>query len=172
MITSPELIDLWTRLHRLFDHTEGTQVEIVIVNVSQDAMRQLLGYLVANASQLSTGFHDLYEREIQPGSVEFAIDRIVTGHLLGILAMHLTVDGYSLPYMGFVIHDTDFLSLAYEMGVLWSPMGLIALFEFFRIVKWFDPEALIALNPYQFTMQARSLFELTLREYLNEKISA
>ncbi len=164
-----EMIDLWDRLRPIFAGQDGGQPEIVVVNLSSDAMRRVIVYLLENASQLNTGFSDLYERDIHPGSVSFAIDKAIEGKLIGVLSMSLMIDGYHLPHMGFYIQDRDFITMAYEMSSSWTPIALIALFEFFRFIKTVDEEVLIALNPYQFSKRARTVFELTLRDYLSEK---
>jgi hypothetical protein len=166
------MIDLWERLHTYFN-TTGNEIrpEIELANLTSRSLEYLLYFLLNESRGLETdiAIRKPFKR-VRISSQEHVIKLLATGKLIGELFLSLRMDFVDLPEMGFFIDGPDYLSVQYLMGPEWTPIRLITLFEFLRMVKILEPGAYIGLGADSFSWEHRKHFELTLQEYLNEQI--
>jgi len=163
------MIDLWEKLHPIFEQDGGGQPEIVMVNLKPATMRLLLTDVFGDSRGLVTNFTTIHETPIIFKSTEAAINGLISGDFIGVLSFSLLFEGLKLPSIAFVVEDIDFITLIYEMGQDWTPVAVTALFELFKKIRRIDKEAVIGLSPYQFDKQSRVIFDSILRDYINER---
>ncbi len=161
------LIDPWVRIHPMFDVVENASAEIEVIDLSRDAMHAVFQYVVEHCRNLNATLYTFASEDpITVGSAVDLVNQLADGNLIGGVGGNLTVDSYQLPMMGFFTDEPGFLMIEYPLGPHWNPMAVIALFEFFRMVRHIDQNAKIQLNKRLFDKSWRALFERTLREYL------
>jgi hypothetical protein len=164
------MIDLWRRLHDIFDADDVERPEIWVNQLSDAGMRNLLDYVLSNARELTT---DLYtfasESQVYPCSQVEVVDDLVQGELMGMLGLELKFQGIVLPPLGFVTEEPGYMAIVYQMGIHWTPVTLMALFEFFMMILTMDNNATIGINSRYFGKSRQTIFANTLRDYVNEK---
>lgn len=163
------MIDLWNRLRMIFAIPETLYPEIEIVDLNQSDTRFVADYIVRHLRGVSTQFHT-FESEDRAliRSAEEVVDGVARGTLIGALGGELRVARYVLPEMLFVFEEPGFMIVSYSTGLHWTPLTIIALFEFFRIVKKRNPHAEINLSDIYFNQDWINNFQYLLRMYLHD----
>lgn len=166
------IVDLWARLHDIFDAEDSTETEITIWKLSPAAMQVVFHYLLNNSREIQTVFYTiLSRRRVMVGSLEKAVSKLARRELAGGFAVEVRVCGLILPMMSVFCDGAGRISLGYQAGRHWNPVGLIALFELFRMIKAVDDNAIIRLSEEHFDQRWQMRFAATLRDYLNETLS-
>ena len=164
------MIDLWARLHDIFEaETEG-HPEIEIGKLTPQSTMALVDYMLVNSKNLETAFtmREPFQQVYIP-SPQVVGKFLASGAVLGELWLAITVEQCPLPEMAIFVDGPDYISMEYRMGMGWNGVTLTGLFEFFRFVKRLEPNARIGLSAEFFSRQWRYDFDLTLQDYLNEK---
>jgi hypothetical protein len=166
------VMDLWERLHTLFDtEDEQQQPEIIVGNLSTESMRAIVAHLLHNSRELQTAFYPFYsDTRVMVGSTKEVVEKFSSGELSGGFLIEPIFDGFKLPMLGIFSDDPGFLSIDYEKGDLWTPVTLIALFEFFRMMHQVENNVTIRLSRRHFARKWQFRFAATLKEYLNESL--
>ncbi len=165
------MIDLWNRLQMIFAIPERIFPEIEIIDLTAEGTRELADYVVHHMRGVTTQFRTFTSEDVQVmPSVNAVLEGVATGELMGALGGELTIDNYILPEMLFIFEEPGYLVLSYSTGYHWGPMGLIGLFEFFRIVNQLEPRPTIRLSPQSFSQDWIRVFNNLLRGYLSEQI--
>lgn len=164
------VIDLWQYVDTLFTAKAGEQPEVYISGLSPDAMSQVIRHIIDNSRDVETAFFDFYEVRQEIRSAHHMVNGLQNGDLMGEIWCDLRIEGYSLPNMGFYSDEPGFIVIDYVMGEHWNPLRVIALFEFFRLIKLWDSRANIRISPRYFGQDAAEQFDRVLEAYLRESI--
>ncbi|MFW5692099.1 MAG: hypothetical protein ACOCX3_01980 [Chloroflexota bacterium] len=164
------MINPWTNLQPIFDIPDEIYPEIDIVNLSNAAMHQVVHYLIHNMRGLSTEFHTFVSEDPvfvkSPGEM---INRVTRGDLIGTIAGELKVARYTLPEIVYIFEEPGVIIMSYGTGRQWTPLKVIALFEWFRMVNTIDASTTIQLSKHFFSPGWMRTFDSMLRTYLNEQ---
>jgi hypothetical protein len=163
------MIDLWNRLELIFAIPEQVFPEIEIIDLTPEGTRQLADYVVHHMRGVTTQFRTFSSEDVQViPSVGAMLEGVATGELIGALGGELSVSNYILPEVLFIFEEPGYTVMSYSTGYHWNPVGLIGLFEFFRIVNNLGANATIRLSPQSFSQDWIRVFNTLLRSYLNE----
>jgi len=163
------VLDLWERLRPIFCSGGGQQPEINLENLSAPTMQATIDYLLQNSKEVQTAFYTLASKSrVYVGSPGEATSKLAAGELAGGFLIEPRFFGVSLPTLGVFSDALGYLSIDYETGKHWTPIALMALFEFFRMVKEMDNSVIIQLDQHYFGRRWQFRFTKTLREYLHE----
>jgi hypothetical protein len=165
------MIDLWGRLHGIFDTEQEGHPEIELSGLMPRTTVTLIDYFLLHSKNFESAF-TMREpfQQVYIYSPAVVSKFLSSGAVVGELWFSLVVEQLTLPEMAFFIDGPDYIGMEYRMGVGWDPVTLTGLFEFFRMVKSIQPSATISLNPEFFGRRWRQDFDLTLRDYLNETL--
>lgn len=167
------MINLWSRLGSIFDIAEEIYPEIEITGLSDDGMRSISYYLVRHLRGLSTEFHTFTSDEpILVKSEQTLVQHVTSGDWIGAVAGELIVARYALPEMIYIFEEPGMIIISYATGPHWSPLSLIALFEWFRIVSITDRRADINLSQHFFSPGWIQAFNRLLQDYLHETVKS
>jgi len=163
------MLDLWERLHSIFDTPHEGRPEIEISRLSPATLVTLINYLLANSKNIETSLTMRQPfQQVAISSPSVITKFVASGAVIGEFWCALTIDEYALPDMAFFIDGPDYIALEYRMGPAWDPIALTGLFEFFRMIKLLEPSASITLNPEFFARSWCDNFKRILQDYLNE----
>jgi hypothetical protein len=162
------MIDLWSRLQLIFAIPQQVFPEIEIIDLREETTRQIADYIVHHMRGVTTRFRTFESDDVlEICQVNYVIDGVGTGELIGAVSGELTVENFILPELLFTFEEPGYLVLSYSTGAHWNPINMIALFEFFRIVNKYDARAKIKLSPQYFDNDWDVIFRSSLRAYLN-----
>ena len=163
------MLDLWERLHSIFDTPHEGHPEIEIAKLTPTALVSIINYLLTNSKNVETSFTMRQPfQQVVITSPTVITKFVASGAVIGEFWCSITLDEYALPDMAVFIDGPDYLALEYRMGPGWDPIALIGLFEFLRMVKLIEPNARIGLSPEFFAHSWCDDFARTLKDYLNE----
>jgi|GEM_PF-4531016 len=164
------MIDLWERLHPIFDTDVGDYPEIWIENIPAPQLTTFIAFLLHNCRELSASFTDVRSgrNEVvkRPGH---ALTMVTHPNISVALWGELKVGGYTLPATGYFFENADTMVIGYMRGPQWNPVAMIALFELFRLLRVMHPKCTIKLSPRHFAPAWQAMFNLTVKEYLTQK---
>ncbi|TVR18990.1 MAG: hypothetical protein EA396_13395 [Anaerolineaceae bacterium] len=164
------MIDLWNRLELIFAIPEEVFPEIEIIGLSEAATAQIAEYVVQNLRGVSTQFRTFSsEGQVPVLSAQQLVSGVSNGELIGAMGGELSISRFILPEMLFIFEEPGYMIIGYVTGLHWTPIRLIALFEFFRIVIQTNPQAKIELSKHFFGENWIRVFNQTLKSYLHEK---
>ena len=105
------MIDLWRRLHEIFNADDVENPEIRVTNLSDSGMRGLIDYLLENARELSTELYTFSsEGRVYPHSSQEVIEDLSRGRLMGMIGMELIIRGIALPPLGFITDEPGYIA--------------------------------------------------------------
>jgi len=163
------MLDLWERLHSIFDTPHEGHPEIEISKLTPNSLVTIINYLLANSKNVDTSFTMRQPlQQVVITSPTVITKFVASGAVIGEFWCSITLEQYALPDMAVFIDGPDFLSLEYRMGPSWNPIALTALFELLRMVKLIEPKAKIGLSPDFFARSWCDDFDRTFRDFLNE----
>jgi hypothetical protein len=164
------MIDLWNRLHMIFDIQGEVYPEIEILNLSEESTRWVIQYIVDHMRTISSQFRTfMSESPILVTSPQQIVDGVSKGRLIGAVGGELRISQFPLCEMLYIFEEPGFMVLSYGTGLHWNALNLIGLFEFFRLINLVDKKAKIRLSPHFFTTEWMKLFDYVLSTYLNDK---
>jgi hypothetical protein len=166
---SAMVMDLWERLHTLFDTEDDQQPEIIVGNLSTESMQAIVAYLLCNSREVQTALYSFFsDTRVMVRSTKEVIEKFSSGELSGGFLIEPVFDGYKLPLIGIFSDEPGHLSIDYEKGKHWTPVALISLFELFRTMHNIENTVTIRLSRRHFERKWQFRFAATLKEYLNE----
>lgn len=164
------MIDLWNRLEMIFAIPEEVFPEIEIIGLNEAATGQVADYVVHHLRGASTQFRTFSsEGKVPVLSTRQLVDGVQRGELIGAIGGELYISRFVLPEMLFIFEEPGFMIVGYVTGLHWTPIRLIALFEFFRIVNNSNPQVKIELSRHFFSENWINIFNRTLKSYLNDE---
>lgn len=162
------VIDLWDQLQEMFVVAgEEEYPEIDVTALTVDGTRDIIRYVMDRSRELSATFMLPGTRhKIWPTSADVASRRLAEGSLVGVLWSRMS----PMPSLGVFFDGPGRLSVAFAPGRHWSPIAVMGMFDLLRQVHLLSPGAQVSLDPLFFTASQRSVFNIVLREYLNELV--
>ena len=164
------MLDLWEQTSRLFIGYEGAHGELMIGRLSEQAMRQLLNYVLVHSREPESGFQDFFEKEQVAKSSKQVIDGLASGDIIGGLITDVLVDGCVVPRIALISDEPGYVVIDFACGSHWNPVNATAFFELLRLIRYFDTTVTIRLSKRQFGSDGQSLFDRTFREYCDERV--
>lgn len=165
------MIDLWARLHGMFDADMGDQLlEFHIVGLESEGAEAVLKQILYSGREMRISIMDFMTGQpVQFTRPDQVIETLSSGAGSGTIWLEPVWFGIKLPMMGFSVEEPEFMMIHYPPGPHWSPVQAMVMFDFFRYVKSVEQQATIQLSKLHFDKGWLRLFETTLREYLNER---
>lgn len=165
-------LDPWDELRTLFGPAIDRQPEISVTNLSNSASHAVVYFMLRNSREVQTALYRRGSKEkVTVSSVEEVATMFSTGELTGGFLIEPRFWGLVLPVLGVFSDESGSFAIDYEMGPQWTPLTLIGFFEFLRMIRTLDNDAVIRFGKGHFGRKWQIKFAATLREYLYETLS-
>ena len=169
--TTPRLLDVWDRVHPLFERHSSKYPEIAIVGLRGTQRTACLRYFLREGTQVNPTFR------LRESGQYVSFESISVTTLAQALNQHaddliaaFTLTLPALPTLALFFDSADAFTIGYEPGKEWNALVVIAFFELLRQVHLIAPSADIQAMPRIFTERERQMLNRTLQEYLQEKL--
>ncbi len=164
------MLDLWKKAGQLFIGYGDTHGELMIGRLSEQAMRQVLSYVLVHSRELESGFQDFFEKEQVVKSSKQVIDGLASGDIIGGLITNILVDGCVVPRLAVISDEPGYVVIDFVCGNHWNPVNAIAFFELLRLIRYLDKTVKIRLSKRQFGSDGQTLFDRIFQEYCDEHV--
>lgn len=162
------VIDVWEELHSLFRKTIGYDdfPEVIVLSLTPGQLQTCVRYFITHAREVTTSFMLADTRDdVLAVSPEAAATALSEGFIIGAMS----VDFPGLPSLGIFIDSPISFSISFIPGREWHYLSVLTLFELLREIRTMAPMSIFQLDNRHFNRKERKVFEVTLREYLDEK---
>jgi hypothetical protein len=166
------ILDLWKQLHSIFGPAIDRQPEVTVTNLSSSASQTMIDFMLRNSREVQTAFYKQgTKHKVTVSSADEVATKFAVGELTGGFLIEPIFWGLPLPVLGVFSDESGSFAIDYEMGPQWTPLTLIGFFEFLRMIRTLDNEAVIRFGKGHFGRKWEIRFAATLREYLYETLS-
>lgn len=164
------MIDPWRELKIFFNSLDDTNPpEIEIGRFPPSDMRSLLVEMLQQMRGVSFEFYlAATGQPVWLPSPDVLADGVVNGLLVGAVSGRLTISGYRLPEMLFIVESARYLVLSLAGGRTWQPIDLIAVFEWLRNLNIRSQGVAINMDTGSAFGDMARQFNLTVRAYLHD----
>ena len=167
------VLDVWARLSGVFCIASSRcQPEILLGNLSPDTIRAILDDLLSNSREVNAALYTLMSRkQVTVQSQTEAIDKFVHGQLTGGFLIAPVIFGVEMPVLGIFNEGRGKITIDYEMGADWTPVALIVLFEYLRLVRLLEKDVTFQFRCLPLGRAAELQFVSTLEDYFNDTLA-
>lgn len=154
-------VDVWGRLHTIFEGSSKELPEIYFVNMTGDQLAACLMYLLDCSREVNSRFRLAgTDVAVNVASPEAAMRAIVSGEV----SAAIMLDFPGLPALIIHIEDPKMMSLCYIRGQ-WTPTSAIALFDLMNQLVTIAPNAEVVPDAYHFTPDEQTNFLEVWKEF-------
>jgi hypothetical protein len=157
------LVDVWGRLHTIFEGNARELPEICFVNMTGDQLAACLIYMMNYSREVNSKFRLAGTNiGVEVASPESAIRAIVSGEVSAAIMM----DFPGIPAIVVHIDDPEMLSLSYIRGQ-WTPTSAIAFFDLLNQLVTIAPNAELEPDTFHFSPEEQATFLEVWQEFHN-----